>query len=835
MTAFSEYLSQAKRPGWERHYIEYTSLKRLLEKFVERRCGITESSCVQDTKKLNNSSRVEITEWSNDEFHLMDEGFRYIEPDPICSDPICSSDEFIRNSPKNLMDVIATYERDEFCSFLDIEVQNCSHFYHQQLSIHKEQLTMLEKSLPELSIILTSQSLSSILETYKYLGEELLELYAYIGVNITALRQILIRYDGMMRTLDAPPLGQWYIVTRMQEKSDCPFSSLLIHYDILDVAEKYLKLVRKIQETIVSQEGKKCLEGYIKNVSKDMTMMESVLIKAEKTVDKASRGRMAMTDSVLYTIRYYFLTGSLMNDLTIQPAYIRTRGEKLKVEIEFFVNWRERTKPSFETVGGFRNSDVEKYTIQNIVRGPMVINLMSQLFFMMTHYIIEPSSAKYVESLGGNDALAGLLIGMTPWAALIAGFMYSFWSNYSFKKPLVCCGILLIFGSLIYALADRYNSIVIALIGRFMTGLGSPCTVNRRFIADTVPCVHRTYLSALFVTASAFGMSMGPGTAVLLDFFDFELNLPVIGEVRFNGMTGPGYLMFYLWILYLIVLLLHFEDGERIGLIELAAKQGSHYQPPDSPLRGNCSSKKNDYTCKSSPCSTLTHNELDDSSDVPVDEQHSPRLINQATVICMIFIFVGKVTLEALNSSDSIITRHRYNWSVKNVGTLGFVNGMLVIPIATTVGFLSQHYPDRTLLIILLCIAFFGVFLLLDNSDFAGGFESENGYNDHLFYSVGPHRFIAGQVLSFSSIHAFESVVQSTLSKVVPLALAQGTFNSGFIVTTLATVCDLYIEYLFTCFLFVSSSLTLYIFYFKICNVFSSGVDVGMFSSLSWG
>jgi len=336
MTAFSIYLSQAKRPGWERHYIQYSSIKRLLEKFVERRCRITDNTSVQDIEKLSISSRCEFPVWNDDEFHLIDEGFRYNNLDPICSEPICSNSKFIRNSPKNLMDIISTYERDEFCSFLDIEVQNCAHFYHQQISIYKEQLILLENSLPKLSTMLTPKSLPSILQTYQYLGEELLELYAYIGVNITALRQILIRYDGMMRTLDAPPLGRWYILTRMQEKKDLRFSSLLIHYDILDVAEKYLRLVRKIQETLVSQEGKKCLERYIKNVSKEMTMMESVLIKAEKTVDKASRGRMAMTDSVLYTMRYYFLTGSLMNDLTIQPVYIRTRGEKLKVEIEFF-------------------------------------------------------------------------------------------------------------------------------------------------------------------------------------------------------------------------------------------------------------------------------------------------------------------------------------------------------------------------------------------------------------------------------------------------------------------------------------------------------------------
>lgn len=67
----------------------------------------------------------------------------------------------------------------------------------------------------------------------------------------------------------------------------------------------------------------------------------------------------------------------------------------MKQEIIFFVNWRRGKKPTFDG-GDEMNTDsfVEKYAIQNIVRGPMVINLLSQFFFMMSHYIIEPSSAK---------------------------------------------------------------------------------------------------------------------------------------------------------------------------------------------------------------------------------------------------------------------------------------------------------------------------------------------------------------------------------------------------------------------------------------------------------
>lgn len=147
------------------------------------------------------------------------------------------------------------------------------------------------------------------------LGGELLEVYAFVGANVTALRQILIRYDGMMRTLDAPPLGKWYIVTRLQDDFDRHFGSLLIHHGLLDMAEKFIATIRRLQESAGLGDDIDYIDCYIRDLSRDMTTMESVLMKAEKAVDKASRGRMALTDNFLCTIRYYFLAGSLMNDL----------------------------------------------------------------------------------------------------------------------------------------------------------------------------------------------------------------------------------------------------------------------------------------------------------------------------------------------------------------------------------------------------------------------------------------------------------------------------------------------------------------------------------------
>ena len=98
--------------------------------------------------------------------------------------------------------------------------------------------------------------------------------------------------------------------------------------------------------------------------------------------------------------------------------------------------------------------------------------------------------------------------------------------------------------------ALKFNSIPLAMFGRFMTGMGAPCGINIRYIADTVKMSDRTSASAILTTASALGMSLGPGCAVLLAFLDIEVYIPILGNIKVNAMTAPGYLMFILWSIY---------------------------------------------------------------------------------------------------------------------------------------------------------------------------------------------------------------------------------------------------------------------------------------------
>jgi len=70
---------------------------------------------------------------------------------------------------------------------------------------------------------------------------------------------------------------------------------------------------------------------------------------------------------------------------------------------------------------------------------------------------------------------------------------------------------------------------------------------------------------------------------------------------------------------------------------------------------------------------------------------------------------------------------------------------------------------------------------LLDFTDFVS--HENEGYNEGQPLAVGPARYIIGSLIAFSGIEACECFVASILSKVVPSALAAGTFNSGLLET----------------------------------------------------
>ena len=454
---------------------------------------------------------------------------------------------------------------------------------------------------------------------------------------------------------------------------------------------------------------------------------------------------------------------------------------------------------------------------------------------MMNYYIVGPSSVEYANALGAADAMSGLIIGAMPWAALISAVIYSIWSNKSYRSPLLVSGVLLIAGNVLYSSAYRQGSLAMALCGRFLTGLGGPRSMNRRYIADTTPLAYRTAANAAFGTATALGAAVGPATACALDNFDLQLQIPLYGTLYLNGMTGPGYLMGLLWFLYLILALFMFQEPVRSGLleqVEMEKERGVELTALDIQAIPTIQTYPSEYELSSlergdsvvtnfdRSDSNITNFErgdsvhtadVDDCTVCPIEnrvdlghdiEQPEPnnkrdgsfcdqvgfalKHMTPAVHLCMFLIFSKQFTVENLISATGMVTKNRYGWGLQHVGALGSTVGCLTIPISIFVGWISQYREDGVLMIWLIMCATVGMALLVDPTDFVS--TNTDTYNEGNMFAVGPHRYFAGYLLVFCSVQAFDGVVGSVLSKVIPTALAAGTLNSGLLATIVGTL-----------------------------------------------
>lgn len=309
---------------------------------------------------------------------------------------------------KTVREYFAKVEREEFCYFLDKEVKKIAGLYRTQLEKLKADIDLLQTEVEQATdggnvIEEDGGLLQTLLEKYKSIGDEVLELHAYLGVNITALRQILIRYDSLIRTLDGPPLGQWYIVTRREVYVDGDFESIFVRHGLLLLTDMFTFALRNLQSMTVflnDDSGNTMNEeinAYLQQMISEISSMETVILRAERSVDKALRSRLAITDSIAYSLRYFFLAGSVMNELVMQPSFIRTRGLKLKHEMRFFAHWRADkseivSKKKYKGGNSFKVS--KKGDIRDLIQASLLLNFMAQFLYMMNHYIIEPSSTQ---------------------------------------------------------------------------------------------------------------------------------------------------------------------------------------------------------------------------------------------------------------------------------------------------------------------------------------------------------------------------------------------------------------------------------------------------------
>ncbi|CAB1098638.1 unnamed protein product [Ectocarpus sp. CCAP 1310/34] len=631
---------------------------------------------------------------------------------------------------------------------------------------------------------------------YCSIGRQIAELMRFLQLNVSGLRKILKKHDKQVRD---KLIAKNYLSTRAKEK----YSSMRQLYNNAGV----MALVASLRNAFEVEEG---LQIRIHRGSVDE---ERGLLSAR--AKHRTLSEFSCTEGVLVEIAN--------QQRALAEAQYLTTSKYLSLQVLLDGSGLSTVDEGSE----------QESTHRELHRPSAYINLATTFLYMTNYYIVGPTSAEYAAALGGSPAVSGLIIGMTPIAACFSCLLYSWWTNTSFRGPLLLCSAMLIVGNFLYGLALTYDAFWMVLVGRLLIGLGGARGVNRRYIADTIPIASRTAYSAAFVAAGALGMAFGPAVSAVVIAVDFTL-----AGVEFNGLTNPGWIMFVLWVVMGALIQYEFQepphymsDNSDLGSDELD-RSASNTPTHDRLLTKRAAVAAADekgkltaaigggagaYGSTAAGAAGLNNGDqqekLLEGGDVggtavgdgrdnyegdpaeEVDDYDSevelPRdgksgaggkqggaggslgAVTPPLGFCLFGYFVNKLITEMVVSSAPVLTQYRFDWSVREVGMLMAVLGMVVLPVNALVGRMSMSCEDRVMLQVLAVFAGIGCLVMVDFA--ASPFRYTEG------------QYVAGVSLAFVAMQAHEGVIMSITSKIIPVELAKGTWNSGFLATEAGT------------------------------------------------
>ena len=620
MKKFDVYLQRAHVPEWKENYIDYVILKDELKRFGKRR---------RDLQRGN-------LEWSDvlgtagsDDNNL---AFRYTLQGSSSGEDMVGTNN----------DRLSTLERDEFKRLLQEQLEKATRFF--QASWIKFQSTSHAEEKDE--------------------EDEILELYGFAVVNICTLRQVILKFNAHSRMYNGTIFVSEYEVFNQPQASPHDIEGEeSIDFSVQTVVPPLLTLMEPLQARVITmpsywmmsdtpealsmrQAGGKPLTNFRARVEELEALLEQTSWK-QQTRQSPNR-----SERFLMTVRSFYLAGTANLGISMEPKFLHAQVRGFKKEMKAIALWRE--KPLLigfgiddESATGTVIGEMDPANVW-----PLFLNLVGCFLFMMNNYIIEPSSAYYANALGSSDALSGIMMGMAPWFALVSAVGYSVWTNTSYKQPILFAGTLMVIGNTLYGAAYAHQSMSMCLVGRAICGFGAPRIINRRYVADATPFSLRTISSAAFALTTAVGAASGPGAAILLDLIpEFNFYLPFLGVQTFNGMTGPGFLMALLWLIFAVAIVVSFGEPTRSGLDELKQREALERKKESE------ASLIEDLYDDDDSVGSLSVGSYDRRCHA--GSKHSPlyciRHMTRATALCMALIFMKRIALEVRNEQVELV------------------------------------------------------------------------------------------------------------------------------------------------------------------------------------
>lgn len=414
-----------------------------------------------------------------------------------------------------------------------------------------------------------------------------------------------------------------------------------------------------------------------------------------------------------------------------------------------------------------RNKITKSSILSTDNRSNIILSLMHTFLYMLIYSNCQSTNSEYLQKIETDGIYSGLMMGLTPLAAILSSITLSKWSNYSYKQPMIVSVIFFIIGSFLYASAYNFKSIIMIALGRFLIGLGSGRSVNRRYLIQFIPKTLITKFSFYYVLAGGVGYACGPLCSFIFIYLETYDN--VFDFFSFNIYTYPGWFGLIISLLMLILIF--------IGYSEPIKHDFNIFEPDECPKNILTSEEK-----------TMI-NEIDDKlkeinkennfSDTNLVQYNIENIkIKQRTGFsyiykCFLIMFSILFSLRVCNESLLIIFPYyliKYDFSDKFVSLYMTGSLFLIIPSSLVFKKLAIKFPrERKALIYLLVLTLlFCIFII-----------------DYIFDSVIKFCICFSFLIILTNL--IESLSSSLLAKIIPTDWELGTFNAGFLITIATT------------------------------------------------
>ena len=398
MPGYEEYHQQCIEPTWSSHYISYTTIKQTLSSFRSRRRRFTQ---LVDSSDLSG-------------YLALEDYQQLLGASSINNDEDASSYFQYGNyvDAEDALQRLYIIERKEFSSLLEQQISDAAIFYEGTL-------------VPRVRGLIDGGQ-------YEEAAEQLLEVVAFVTVNIITFRQLLIRYDvsallvmcivhysfihyhsithyvravqllqGFYRSFSGMPLNEWHL-QRSVLATTHPVHHLF-ELEGVDKLEKEIILGLQQQQQQQQTDNNDVEKQQLKeqDFSIQMQGFLHLLEKTDRSLHKAVAGHLTFRDRVTtfwIKIRQYLAFGFQGRGIMMmnEPRSSSTlRGRHMKQEIHAIGKWKQTKE--FDHFGSKHGGDDDKskssfqqnlkeISPENVF--PLFLNLLACFFFMMNNYII---------------------------------------------------------------------------------------------------------------------------------------------------------------------------------------------------------------------------------------------------------------------------------------------------------------------------------------------------------------------------------------------------------------------------------------------------------------